>query len=460
MSWTIRASRSPLRNAGRPAGASASSRCVGAHRSSASARNATSWATSRCAVAEQAAARARRTARRRSRSPARTPAGAAKRGRSATPRWRSARSRHRPRRRRAGVASASRPAAGARQLAASARSGASDRRSSTVWAAGPAIVAIRRPPPSRRARPPGRRAPSAPAGGRPGAPCVRAPACRSAASTSSSVAPSRLAVGSSSSSSGRVAQERPRERDALALADRQPGAAIAEQRVQALGPRRTTSVRPAARDRRARSRSIVASGRPRRMLSAIEAENRCGRCGIHETLRAPGVGIQLGSSASPTVTDPASGASRSRAARRAGSTSPHPLGPVTATTSPGSIVSESRRGPALARPGSATVSSGHGSPTRVEVRDRASADGPRGVPAVSVSSTANTCSRGAQALGAGVVVGAQQPQREVGLGRQHEHDQRGAQADVAARAAAGPRSPRPAPPRSWPPARGSARTGT
>ena len=157
----------------------------------------------------------------------------------------------------------------------------------------------------RRARPPGRRAPPAPAGARPAATVRPRISRRSAASTSSSVAPSRFAVGSSSSSTGarrtnarasatrwRSPTDRPAPRSP-SIASRPSGRAA------------TTSVRPAARAASSIS-AIVASGRPRRMLSAIEAENRCGRCGIHEICARQASGSSSSSSTPPTVTLPAS----------------------------------------------------------------------------------------------------------------------------------------------------------
>ena len=190
------------------------------------------------------------------------------------------------------------------------------------------------------------------------------------------------------------------------------------------------------------------------MLSAIEPANRCGRCGIQATRATPGVRIQVGSSRSPTRTDPPSGATNPSNTRSSVDL-PQPLGPVTATISPGSTAATPRR--ARSRPLGVAAPS----PRRT---------------AISLVAGSGTSARparrrrrlqhlehllgGADPLGAGVVVGAERAQRQVGLGHQHQHEQRRAQVQVARRAGAARPQPRPAPPRSSTAVRGSARTGT
>ena len=78
----------------------------------------------------------------------------------------------------------------------------------------------------------------------------------------------------------RVAQERARERDALALAGGEPGAALAETVSRPSGSLLTVSVRPASAIA-AQTSSVEASLRPSRTFSAIVALNRWGRWGTH-----------------------------------------------------------------------------------------------------------------------------------------------------------------------------------
>ena len=134
---------------------------------------------------------------------------------------------------------------------------------------------------------------------------------RTAARTSASVSPSRLAVGSSSSRSGRVAHEGPGQRDPLALARGQSGAL--GRRAGCPGPwaagARPRS-RPAAVDGGRAPRSSVASGRPRRTLSAMERAKRCGRCGTQATWARQASRSRSARSTSPMRTEPASRVTR------------------------------------------------------------------------------------------------------------------------------------------------------
>ena len=162
------------------------------------------------------------------------------RGRSATPRWRSARSPHRPRRRRAGwrapavrrpdapnAASGRSGACAPSDVVAGARTPGSTGRGSSPSGSHRRSLQLDHPVGQRHQRRPVRdqhhpaaahRAAAAPPVPRPRWPRRGWPSARRA-------------------TAGRVTDERPRERDALALADRQPGAAIAEHRVEPLGPR-------------------------------------------------------------------------------------------------------------------------------------------------------------------------------------------------------------------------------
>ena len=112
---------------------------------------------------------------------------------------------------------------------------------------------------------------------------------------------------------------------------------------------------PAARPPPARPKpaAFVASGRPSRMLSAIEAANRWGRCGIQATRARQASGSRLARSTPPSWTDPACGATNP-SSTASSVDFPHPLGPVSATISPGSTASEMPSSTGPPRPGKAT----------------------------------------------------------------------------------------------------------
>ncbi len=137
----------------------------------------------------------------------------------------------------------------------------------------------------------------------------------------------------------RVAQERASERDALALADRQSGAALAEHRVQPLGP---------GRDDRGQSEPVAPPARPQRRW---RRGARGGCCRRSSRRTGAGAGAPMRSARArprgrgwpdrprPRAPSPPS-RQESRAAPRAASTCRIRSGPVRASTSPGSMVSE------------------------------------------------------------------------------------------------------------------------
>ena len=236
-----------------------------------------------------------------------------------------------------------------------------------------------------------------------------------------SVSPSRLAVGSSSSSSGASR----RNARASAMRWRSPAESPA--------PRSPSTV-SSPRGSRRRSRRDRPRRRPPRPPS--------------RGLRAPEAHVLRRSSrrtgavaAGPTRAAPARRRGRARRARRRrcaptrlraltspSSTPssvdlPHPLGPTSASTSPGSTVSETRRAPR-----SRATRVGDAQPVDAIAAARVG-HARRGARAASRgrSSTREHLLGGGHALGARVVVGAELAQRQVGLRGQHEREQRGAQ---------------------------------
>ncbi len=91
----------------------------------------------------------------------------------------------------------------------------------------------------------------------------------------------------------RVAQERAGQRDALALAGRQPGAALAEDGVQAVR-QAGHDIAQAGGGTAAASSSSEASRRPSRTFSAIERREQVRSLRHPGKLRAPRVGVELG----------------------------------------------------------------------------------------------------------------------------------------------------------------------
>ena len=272
------------------------------------------------------------------------------------------------------------------------------------------------------------------------------------AATSSALAGSRSAVGSSRTTSGAIAQERARQR-------RSAGARPAE---SGRPPSPTTVVvavgqRAGRRRRRRRARppraprASDASGSPSRMLSATLPRRSVGCWGTQATSAPPGVGAAV------REVDAADGdAARPSASAKPSSSAatvllPAPLSPTSATVSPGAQLEvEPVEDAARARRiGEDDALQPHGAPPRGSAASRA----PPARAAAGASSSASIRVGDGQAVGARVVLGAQPAQRQVQLGREHEHGQAGLQAERRRRPAARRPSPRRARRRGWRPAR-------
>ena len=115
------------------------------------------------------------------------------------------------------------------------------------------------------------------------------------------------------------------------------------------GSRRTTSVSPAASSAAATAAS-EASGRPSRTFSATERAKRWGRWGTQPMRRRQSSRSRSARSTPPRDTEPASGTRKSRTTERRVDL-PHPLGPVTATVSPGATTSSAPSSAGTRRPG-------------------------------------------------------------------------------------------------------------
>ena len=281
-----------------------------------------------------------------------------------------------------------------------------------------------------RSRRRGRRCGRARAGASRARRCARARAGCSEPTTWSSVAPSRFAVGSSSRSNGGVARgTRARARHAGA---RPPTTRRRLRRASSRG--RRARGRPSPTSPRLRDRPFdrvgagcVGAARGARCRRSSREEVRALRYPRH-VARATRRGRGVARSTPPTRTEPCCGR-RSRAAQPAASTSRSPLGPVTASTSPGSIDErDARRARAGSRPGIR-----HDEARRSRSPDVAGVGhvGARALVRERLLEHREDLVRRAETFRAGVVVGADQAQREVRLGREHEHEQRGTKTDVA-----------------------------
>ncbi|RPK47565.1 hypothetical protein EES39_11870 [Streptomyces sp. ADI92-24] len=176
---------------------------------------------------------------------------------------------------------------------------------------------------------------------------------RTASTMPASVSPSRLAVGSSSSSTGRSA------RNARASARR---CRCPAERPEPSSPRRvaapsgssvTKSYAPASRSAAVTALSS-ASGRASRTFSAIVPAKRCGRCGTQAIRSRQRSGERSARSVPPTRTRPSSGAAKpSTTFSRVDL--PTPLGPTRATVSPSSTTSEAPAREGSVRPACRTV---------------------------------------------------------------------------------------------------------
>lgn len=106
-----------------------------------------------------------------------------------------------------------------------------------------------------------------------------------------------------------VRQERPRQRETLALPGGQTDPALAEERVRPRGRARTNSQAPAS-TRAAVTSASAAPGRASRTFSAIVPANRCGRCGTHAIRSRHCSGARPARSASAIRTRPAVGVTK------------------------------------------------------------------------------------------------------------------------------------------------------
>ena len=222
----------------------------------------------------------------------------------------------------------------------------------------------------------------------------------------------------------RVAQERAREREPAALA----GGERAARRRRRPSRSRRAARRRSRRRRRARPRPRAPvrptpPGSPSRMLSATVPRKRVGRCGTHATCRAPRV---------------ACGSRRGRRRRRSRGPPSARRGPAGAPR-PCSCRRRSRRPARPSRPGRARARSRRApAPGRDGIGER---DAPRAARRASRGSAACSAPPGAdlgrrveqlehplgdrEPVRAGVELRAELPQRQVELGREHEHGQRG-----------------------------------
>ena len=201
--------------------------------------------------------------------------------------------------------------------------------------------------------------------------------------------------------------------------------------------RRPSRTRPAARARSAsapaarppRGRpSSAAAGSPRRMLSATVPRKSVGCCGTQAICARHAAGSQSARSTPPAVTRPAVGSARSRSSD-ASVLLPPPLGPTSATDSPGSS--------SRSTPSSTTAARARGIRERHRFepygglararRDRRPPGGRR------LRSSTRSSSRSADRapVGARVELGGEVAQRQVQLRREHEHGQRRLEAEAA-----------------------------
>ena len=92
----------------------------------------------------------------------------------------------------------------------------------------------------------------------------------------------------------RVAQERPRQRDAPRLARRQRPAAVADHACRSPSGSAATKPSAPASAAASRTRASSASASPRRMLSATVPRNSVGRCGTHASCARQAAASQRG----------------------------------------------------------------------------------------------------------------------------------------------------------------------
>ena len=250
---------------------------------------------------------------------------------------------------------------------------------------------------------------------------VRPATMRSSASrTSAAVTASRLAVGSSTSTSAgsrRAMRASARRRRSPALAATPPSPSRA---ARPPGSPAAHGSRPAAASA-AHSCSSPACASARRRFSASVAGSSTGRCGIHAICARHASRSIAASSSPPQRTDPLrTGCSPSRTRSRVDL--PAPLGPTTAVASPGAISSDrSLERPALV-PRRADRDPLEHDRVRARVRDGA-AGRPRHDP-LARARDLEQAPQGRPRVGRRVVLDAGAPQRAVDLRREQEHDER------------------------------------
>ena len=256
-------------------------------------------------------------------------------------------------------------------------------------------------------------------------PSVRRSGRRTEARTSASVWLSRLAVGSSSRRSGASRTNARARASALAFARGQPGATLAQRRVEPVGEAPHDLGQSGRRRAQPRTSASEASGRPSRTFSATERAKRWGRWGTQPMLAPPVLEVEVGQV----------DAAERRRSRRPGARRPRrPRARSTCRTR------SARRGP-RSRPGRRRRSNvmergdppagigdlqagraGWRCPGRQRLRPSARGPG-------SSSSVEDLLGR-MHSVGAGVVVGAERPERQVGLGSEDEHEERVVEREV------------------------------
>ena len=231
-----------------------------------------------------------------------------------------------------------------------------------------------------------------------------------------SVSASTPSVGSSSSSSGRSAST------ARASATRRCCPVDRPAPSSPTGVSSGTSSAAAATA--ARSSASVASGRASRTLSATEPATSTGRCGTHATRRSQAALSMSARSTPPTVIRPASGV-RSPSIRSSSVDLPAPLRPRRPTRARGGSVRSSPSSTRPPRPSTTRPAQRTGTREGSGAGARA-ARAPRGQ-----LEHREDLGSGGEALGGVVEAGPHRAQRQVDLGREHEHQQAGRQVEPA-----------------------------
>ena len=224
---------------------------------------------------------------------------------------------------------------------------------------------------------------------------------------------------------GRIPQEGPGQRHPLALPRRQARPVVAEHGVEPVGQPGHHPVE-AGVGHRGPHLVVGGLGSPKPHVVGHRAGEQVRSLGHPGHLGPPGVGVEVGQvDAAHRHRPPEAGTKPSSTASRVDF--PHPLGPAMATTSPGSTAGRPR-----ATPGAAARVADFEPSTREPIGE-GSGTSRRGAPGRQRPlEHGEDLLGGLHPLGAGVIVGAEQAQREVGLGGQDEHEEGGGQAEVAA----------------------------